>query len=64
MLECKYLLKNTIYLKNLTNHNLHLYLLTIQYIPILDPKKGFYFHIGRVGTCALNDAILVSDFKI
>jgi len=34
--------------------------MTIQYIPILDPKNIY----RRFGTCALNDASLVSNFDI
>ena len=34
--------------------------MTVQYISVLDPKIG----IGRLGTCALNDVSLVSDFNV
>jgi len=38
--------------------------MTVQYIPVLDQTKIYYFHIGRLRTCALNDATLVSDFNV
>ena len=35
---------------------IHLYHVTVQYIPLLDPKKSIFFHVGRLSTSALFNA--------
>jgi len=51
------------YISNKSNQSTICICPTAQYIHVLDPTK-YYFHIERLGTYALNDAGLVSDFNL
>ena len=37
---------------------LHKYHVTVQYIPVLDPKSLYFFHIGQLSTSALSNCFI------